>query len=81
MKLPVKNILFLGLSSALLMGCVQRDKTLYRYEQKCLNYGFSYGSDEFSRCMLEQERMDQKERLHQEHEAAKHRASGAVRVL
>ncbi len=66
MKLTSKKILWLGVVSTLLVGCTTREDELARYRQVCLAYGFGYGTDAFSKCMLEQERMDRQDQRHQE---------------
>jgi hypothetical protein len=66
MKSISKKILFLGMVSAVLVGCTTHEDELARYRQTCLSYGFEYGSDAFSKCMLEQERMDRKDQRYQE---------------
>ncbi|AIK96189.1 hypothetical protein ID47_04670 [Candidatus Paracaedibacter acanthamoebae] len=53
-----------------------REDELARYRQTCFSYGFEYGSDAFSKCMLEQERMDREDQRQQEKLRHKQRAMG-----
>ncbi|WP_010301292.1 hypothetical protein [Candidatus Odyssella thessalonicensis] len=70
MRSFVRNSLVFSLGTVIIIGCTTTDEQVRRYEEKCLAYGFSYGSSDFSKCMLEQERMDRKEQLHQERMAS-----------
>lgn len=80
-KLPARNIILIGLVSSLMVGCATREDVLYRYQRNCLDYGFAYGSSEFSRCMLEQEKLAYKNQRHYEHMAERRQAMAAVRSL
>lgn len=61
MSLTLRAIASLGFASTLIAGCDPLHDDLYEYQQTCFAYGFQYGSEGFSNCMLEQQKMDRKD--------------------